>query len=334
MSQVPMTPLCRYRRIVGFDVGKTEHSYNEFGSNRVYTVANTQEALRELVGSFDQTCLLICEATGGYEALLLEEADRCGVPAHRADAVKVKAFIRSLGRLGKTDSLDSKGLSHYGNERWASLALWRAHDPTQAALERLVARREELVAMRTAERNRASAPLGKANTVVAKSIKAMIAALQAQIVAIDAAIAKLTRSSPILSEKVKCMCHLKGVGAVIATSLCALMPELGTMNRKKAAALAGLAPHPRDSGARHGYRKIRGGRRAVRSLLFMGAMAGAKYPGPLKDFYDGLLARGKKKLVALAAVMRKMIVILNARLRELLTPPTTEAPIPCKAPIP
>jgi transposase len=320
MSGLTNTLSCPYERIIGCDVGKSEIVWNDHGSSRTASIANEREDLQKLAQGLGADCLVICEATGGYEAVLLEVLVEAGIPVHRADAVKAKAFMRSFGTLGKTDALDAKALARYGAERWSRLALWTPCSVGQVELERLVARRQELVAMRAGERARAGAPLSGSEGALARSFKAILKALDAQILALDEAIAALTARDEELATKMKSLQSLKGVGTVTASSLCALMSELGTLTGKQAAALAGLAPHPHESGDRQGYRKIRGGRPLVRRTLFMAAMSAVRRSGTLKDFYDKLVQRGKKKIVALTAVMRKMIVILNARVRDALAP--------------
>ena len=315
-----------FTRFVGCDVGKTSISIFDSAGCHQQTVPNDAKSLRAVLRRLDAACLVICEATGGYENALLEACLERGIPAHRADARKVKAFIRSFGVLGKTDQLDAAALSRYGRERWQTLPLWQGCDPAQRQMQALSARRDELVAMRAAERNRVAGPQIAASKRVAASIKAIITALTQQIKSIEQSIAEVVAASEPLRQKVACMKTQDGVGIVVARQLCAAVPELGTMSGKQAAALTALAPHPHQSGQRDGYRKVRGGRPQVRRILFMAALAVTNCKsGVLKSFYDRLVARGKKKLVALTAVMRKMIVMLNAKLRDLLRPPAAEA---------
>jgi transposase len=319
MSQADNEHLCPYKRFIAFDVSKEKMNWHEFGLKTVGEVAHKRRDLAKLVATFGADCFVVCEATGGYERLLLDLLAAAGVPCHRADASKAKHFIRSYGIQGKTDVLDARALSRYARERWSSLALWEQPSAEQEEVELLVARRQQLIAMRVAEQNRAGAPMAKRYPALLKSRQAVIKTLTTQIEAIDAALKALQRSSEPLKRKVSCMVKLKGIATTTALGLCGLMPELGTLSSKKAVALAGLAPHPQDSGLRQGYRKVRGGRRSIPRMLFMGALSASQNKGQLKDFYDRLIANGKQPLIALVAVMRKMIVILNAMLRDLAT---------------
>lgn len=184
--------------------------------------------------------------------------------------------------------------------------------PSQDRLKALVRRRDDLVAMRVAERNRAKAPAAK---TLADTFKAVLAVIERQIAQVEQAIKALTQGSH-LKRKLDVLTAMTGIGQITAAALLAAMPELGTMDRRQAAALAGLAPHPNESGTRVGYRRMRGGRPEIRTILFMSAMQAACSRGEFAAFYKRLIAAGKKPILALAAVMRKMIVTLNARLRD------------------
>jgi len=294
---------------VGFDVAKDTIAVSD--GRTVQVIDNRRPAIRRFLRSC-QADFALCEPTGGHEAVLLEECGRLDLPAHRADTRKLKAFIRSRGRLGKSDAIDARELAAYGLERWASLVLWCAADPCQDRLKALVRRRDDLVAMRVAERNRAKAPAAK---TLADTFKAVLAVIERQIAQVEQAIKALTQGSH-LKRKLDVLTAMTGIGQITAAALLAAMPELGTMDRRQAAALAGLAPHPNESGTRVGYRRMRGGRPEIRTILFMSAMQAPCSRGEFAAFYKRLIAAGKKPILALAAVMRKMIVTLNARLRD------------------
>jgi transposase len=178
-----------------------------------------------------------------------------------------------------------------------------------------VRRRNDLVAIKVAEQNRAKTPNGKE---LAASYKAVLAVIQRQIKAVDEAIRALARSSA-LKQKIAVATAIKDIAETTAAALIATLPELGQMDRKQAAALAGLAPHPNESGKRIGYRRMRGGRTAIRTILFIPAMQAARGHGQFATFYKRLTVAGKKPMLALAAVMRKIVVTLNARLRDATT---------------
>ncbi|RUU11241.1 IS110 family transposase [Mesorhizobium sp. USDA-HM6] len=186
-------------------------------------------------------------------------------------------------------------------------------DPDETHLRALVRRRHELIAFRGAEKCRLKAPGGGD---LAASFKAMIKAADNQIQAIEAAMRALIANSSTLKHRAAVCMAMDSLGPIMAAKLLASLPELGSMTRRKAAALAGVAPHPNDSGQKKGYRNIRGGRPDVRSMLYMPALCAAAGKGEFAAFYKRLVDNGKKRKVAIVAVMRKIVVTLNARLRD------------------
>lgn len=277
----------------------------------VNTAAMLQAALKPYAGCSDM--LAVCEATGGYEDELLGVLERLAIPAHRADAARVKAFIRSCGTRAKTDPIDARHLSEYGLSRARSLPRWQAPDPSQARIKLLVLRRADLVAMRAQEENRRQAPRNKP---IAREIAGHIAEITRRIDALDKQIHALIQQDKRMKERQAILMTVPGIGKVIAPVLLALMPELGFVDRKQVASLAGCAPHPRDSGTHKGRRFATGGRRQMRPLLFTAAMAASHSKSRIADTYKGMLAAGKSKMTALGAIMRRIVVIANARLKE------------------
>jgi transposase len=297
---------------IGCDVGKASIVVFDSRDNRTVSIRNRSEELDTFAKSLDLNGLVVCEATGGHEAVLLAAMISAGIPAHRADARKVKAFIRSYGTLGKTDAIDARALARYGAERHPSLVRWQPRDRWRDQLQSLVLTRKDLIDTRVAYVNRLAAPgAGYAKAF----LEALLATLHTQIEAIDAATKALIRDNEPLKQAVKTLTSVTSIGVVTAASLLALMPELGSLDRYQVAALGGLAPHPNQSGASDGYRRTKGGRPEVRKVLFMAALSAARHHETLRPFYEKLIARGKKKLVALVAVMRKLLIICNAMLR-------------------
>ncbi len=239
------------------------------------------------------------------------------IPAHRADARKVKAFIRSFGIHGKTDAIDARALATYGQERHTRVPLWQIPAAKARELSTLVARRQELVDLRTAEKNRLQAPVATGR--IKTSCRRLIRLIGQEIVDLEAAIQRLIKADDTLKQTQKILTSVKGVGPVVATTLIATMPELGSLTRRQAASITGLAPHPRKSGKYQGYQRTSGGRPEARKALFMAALVASRYNPELKTFYQRLLDNGKKPIVALAAVMRKIITILNAKIRDMKT---------------
>jgi transposase len=302
---------------IGCDVAQASIVVFDSRTSQTHVIANRAPELARFAQSLDPTCLAICEATGGHEAALLQALWQAGRAAHRADARKVKAFIRSFGTLGKTDAIDAGALAHYAGERHARLARWQAPDPARARLQALVLTRRDLIADRQAYRNRLAAPGAAA---VQRRLGQLLASFDRQIAAITRDIAALIRSHKTLADAERTIRGVIGIGETTAAALLALLPELGALNRREVASLAGLAPHPNQSGTTDAYRRTRGGRPEVKRVLFMAAMVAAKHDPTQRRFYERLLAQGKKPLVALTAVMRKLVVVCNAMLRT-ATPP-------------
>lgn len=298
---------------VGCDVGKNQIVVFHGSTGRTATIPNRPEDLAAFAASLATDSLTVCEATGGYEAALLAALHAANRAVHRADARKVKAFIRSFGTLAKTDAIDARALAHYARERHARLPRWQPAEHQRDRLQALVLTRRDLVAQRLACSNRLAAPGAEP---VHRYLAVLLACLEDQIRAIEADIEALLRQSRQLAEHAAILRGIPGIGPATAAALLALMPELGTIGRRQAAALAGLAPHPNASGNAERYRRIRGGRTEVKRVLFMAALSARKYNPALRDFYQRLLANGKRPLVAITALMRKLVVIANAKLRQ------------------
>lgn len=313
MTFLKTIPSC----VIGIDVSKDTLALCEHGKQTVQVIANASRSIRQLLAQLRPDTLVVLEPTGGYEALLVSELCAVQIAYHRADTLKIKAFARSFGRLGKTDGIDAKALATYGADRWRGLPLYELSDKHQNDLAALVARRQDLMDIQVAEKNRVQAP-GCAS--VKHPCKIVLACIRRQLERLDQQIESLIQNNTDLSERMVIYQSLPGVGPRTAIALLATMPELGSLTRRQAASLAGLAPHPNDSGTLRGYRKMRGGRLEVRKNLFMAALCASRLSGPLRDFYQRLIANGKKPIVAISALMRKIIVILNARMRDKITP--------------
>ena len=214
----PATP----SRFIGCDVGKTAIVVFDTASGRTYAVANTPEALSGFAASLEATCFVVCEATGGYERDLLAALIAAGVPACRADARKVKAFIRSFGTLGKSDAIDANALARYGLDRYAELPLWSAREPERERLQALVLARRDLVKDRLAYANRRAAPAAEP---VHPYLQALVESFDAQINAIEADIKTLCAACEPIAKAVNVLVAIPGVGQKTAAALIALMPS-------------------------------------------------------------------------------------------------------------
>ena len=309
------------QQVLGCDVSQASITIFDSLGGSLREVDNTPEALgralAELVPGPAAETLVVCEATGGYEAKLLCAAWQAGLPAHRADPRKANSFARSLRSQGKTDSIDAQGLARYGLERADRLPLWQPPTPRQQALRDLVRLRADLVNTHADYCRRLKAPGEGPHK---PHIQATLEDLARRIGALEAEIDRLIAQDATLVELFEVISAIPGCGRKTAVVLLALMPELGQLTRRQAAALAGYAPHPDDTGKYSGYRRVRGGRPEIKTALFMAAMAASRHHPELSAHYQHLLAKGKKKLVALTAIARRLITIINAKIRDAICP--------------
>lgn len=250
------------------------------------------------------------EATGGFETVVVAALAAAGLPVVVVNPAQVRAFAQALGKRAKTDPIDAAVIARFAEATRAELR--PLADAETQALADLVARRRQIVAMMGAENQR----LKRAAPRTAKSIGRLLKALERELADIDQDIDDSIRRSPTWLEKAELVKSVPGIGDQIARTLIADLPELGTLDRRQIAALVGLAPWTRQSGQWRGRSFIGGGRAAVRTALYMGALVAARHNPSLRAFRDRLVAQGKPKLVALIAVARKLITILNAIVRD------------------
>jgi len=294
---------------VGVDVSKAYLDVAWAEPSRRF--ANNKSGLSALMKWIQQSPVhLICEASGGYERGLLEAAEQNAIKLSLVQANRVRQYARAAGILAKTDKVDARVLCAFGSALQPKpLAPLSAQ---QKQLRELETQRRHYSRMLTAEQNR----LAQLNDKELRRLtRSLLAALKKQMAAIDARIATLIAQDRALDEKAQKLTSIVGVGTRTAVLLLAQMPELGTLNRAQVAALAGLAPFNRDSGTLRGKRTIFGGRRALRSGMYMAALVAARRNRILRDFYQRLRTRGKPHKVALTAVMRKLLLALNHTLK-------------------
>lgn len=298
--------------VIGADVAKAFVVIHDSVSGRTTTIANTQEALVEALSVYGPGDLLVCEVTGGYELATLQAALSVGLAAHRADAARVKNFIKSHGGIAKTDKIDARWLARYGQERGSTLGRWEARSADRDALASLVRHRSDLVKLRVQALNRRSAPaVGR----LAPFLDEQITFLDGHIKEIETAIKQLIAQIDHLATDQKKLQTLYGLGPVNAPSLLALMPELGTLGRRQVASLGAMAPHPVQSGTNTKRTRTRGGRTELRPILFMAALTAFRCDPKMKAFAQRLSKAGKPKRVVLNAIARKILVAANAILR-------------------
>lgn len=289
--------LTEIQSALGLDISRDSITLFESRSGRTLTVANNAEDLRTVLASLDLQLpmLAVCETTGGNEDKALSVLFQLAIPVHRADAAKVKAYIRSFGARAKTDAIDARWLAQYGLDRNATLTRWQPAAAAQGHMQLLVARRADLVAMRVQEKNRLKAPRAAA---IAANIEGHIAELDQRITALETEMAELIEKNEALAAREAVLRSVPGIGPVLARLLLALMPELGAVNRRQAASLAGCAPHPRDSGKTNRHRTTAGGRRQIRPALFVAALTAVRGDNPLAAAYKALVKRRLQKEVS------------------------------------
>jgi transposase len=296
---------------IGIDVGKEwleaaqEREGRRFGND-----SRGRQQLVTWLGQSSRAVQVICEASGGYERELVQQLHQSGIGVSLVQASRVRQFARARGLWAKTDRIDAHLLAQYGEAIGPGPS--RALTPEQERLRALDGQRRHLSRLLVMEQNRQSQLREKElRHLEAK----LISQIKGQLFQLDELIEQVISQSPELSLKAAKLTQVSGVGARTAALLLAQMPELGELNRGEAAALAGVAPFNRDSGKLCGRRRIYGGRRAVRSGLYMSALVAARYNPILRQFYQRLRAAGKPPKLALTATMRKLLLVLNTALK-------------------
>jgi transposase len=297
---------------VGIDVSKAQLDVGVSGSDDVSSLPNSEPGISELVrwlGELSPT-LVVMESTGGFEVPAAAALAASGVPVVIANPRQVRDFARATGQLAKTDQIDAHILALFAERvRPVPRPL-----PDEAAreLDAIIGRRRQIIDMLTAEKNR----LGFALAPVQKGIKKHIRWLERQLSDVDSDLDELIRNSPVWRTKNDLLRDVPGVGPNLARTLIAELPELGQLTHKQIAALVGVAPFSRDSGLMRGKRMIWGGRSSVRTALFLSTWSASKWNPVIRVFYQRLRANGKPPKVAMVACMRKLLVILNAMIRD------------------
>lgn len=299
--------------VVGIDVSKDRLDIHVLPSGQGFALANDDAGVRELCARLGRLRpeRVALEATGGLETLSVAALSGAGLPVVVVNPAQVRAFAGALGQRAKTDALDAAVIAAFVLATRPQLR--PLPDAEARALADLVARRRQIVQMIVAEENRARTAAARE---AQKSIKRLLAALKRELESLDADMDDHIRKSPLWRVKEKLLTSMTGVGPTVARTLIAELPELGRLDRRQIAALAGLAPFTRQSGQWRGKSFIGGGRASVRAALFMAALVAARHNPVLKAFRDRLVAAGKPKIVAIVATMRKLLTILNAMIRD------------------
>lgn len=298
---------------VGVDVSKAQLdvAVGQAGAfwsagNDLIGIGRTVKQLQEL-----QPAMIVIESTGGLEVPLMVELAASGLPFALVHPGRVRDFARSMGLLAKTDKLDARLLAHFGEAIRPSLT--QLPSPEVQELNGLVLRRRQVLDLIVDEQNH----LASTRLTLRPRIEKHLEWLQEELQELDRMIGALIKSIPALQEKEDILRSAKGVGPVLSAKLLSGLPELGQLNRKKIAALVGVAPFNDDSGYRHGKRRIKGGRADIRQVLYMATVAAVRFNPAIRSFYEHLLSHGKIKMVAIVACMRKFLTILNAMIRDM-----------------
>jgi transposase len=296
---------------VGIDVSKAQLDIAVHAQTTHWQTPNTDTGIAELVKRLQamKPTLIVLEATGGFELRLVAELAASQLPVVVTNPRRVRNFARSIGKLAKTDKLDAQMLAHFAAVLRPEVRALPSDQEDQ--LTALLTRRRQMLEMLTSEKNR----LHTIHPTMHAHVEEHITWLTQQLDVLDAEIDQFLQGSAVWQEKATLLKSVPGIGRITASTMLAMLPELGTLNRQEIAALVGVAPVNKDSGRKQGKRRIFGGRATVRSVLYMAALSATKHNPKIKKFYEHLLKQGKEKKVALTACMRKLLVIVNAMLR-------------------
>ena len=300
---------------VGVDVSKSEIVVATHPAGALWTSDTTPAAMDQLIARLGELRpdVIVVEATGGYERAVVAAAVAAGLPIAIVNPRQVRAFAKAVGQLAKTDAIDAALLALFGAR--VRPAVRPLPDEETQALAALLARRRQLQDMLVAERQR----LEKATmTNVRRDLRQHIRWLERRVDEVDEDIDGAIKRSPVWRVKDDLLQSVPGIGPTVSRTLLAELPELGQLDRRAIAALVGVAPFSRDSGRSRGRRYIRGGRASLRASLYMGALVAARHNPVLRTYYQRLRDAGKPSKVALVAVMRKLLTIVNAMMKHQL----------------
>ena len=297
---------------VGIDVSKGRLDVAVLGEKQAWQEENTKEGIQKLVQQMQKVGpeLIVVEATGGYQRKVVEALFQGGLSVAVVNPARVRQFARACGLLAKTDKLDAQVLAVFGQR--VQPRRYEGKSEAGRQLSALLGRRKQVEEMLKAEQNR----LRTISPSLRGSVERMIAYLKEEKKTLDEQIQQFMGEQEVWQEQNELLRSAPGVGVVTTATLLADLPELGKLDRKKIAALVGVAPMNYDSGKKRGYRKTKGGRGDVRSVLYMSTLVATRHNPLIQAQYQQLLKRGKEKKVALTACMRKFLTILNAMLRD------------------
>jgi transposase len=296
----------------GVDVSKATLDVAISNRKVVKSFPNDESGVAQVVSYLMELApaLTVMEATGGLEKLLAVSLVEAAVPVVVVNPRQVRDFARAKGKLAKTDNIDASILAEFACDIHPEVRALT--DKQTEGIKAMMARRQQIMAMITMEKNR----LHSAGSMVKPSIQEHLKWLKQELKSLDKDLANMVKDSPVWREKDRLFQSVPGVGPVLSVTLLGIFPEIGKLTRKQIAALAGVAPFNRDSGIFRGKRTIKGGRVRVRTPLYMATLSATRSNPLIKEYYNHLLEKGKATKVALTACMRKLLVILNAIIRD------------------
>jgi len=300
------------KSFAGIDVSQEHLDVHVLPQGLAFQTKSTDQAIASLIKKL-QTLnveLVVLEATGGYGTELAAELQASNIPTAVVNPRQTRSFAIATGKLAKTDRIDAKALAEFAQAIQPPVRT--IADENTLKIKAIVARRRQLVDMRTAEKNRITRARSK---VIRQSIQTVINCIEQQIRDTDKMLKQAVDESSEWTKKAELLKSVPGVGDATGITLLTELPELGKLNRREIAALVGVAPINCDSGKFRGYRKIRGGRTTVRNALYMAALVATRHNPKIKAYYQRLVKNGKKKIVALVACIRKLLIILNQMLK-------------------
>jgi transposase len=299
---------------IGIDISKNTLDVHVLPEDKRYSYPYEPQKIKALIRKLKQLkpALIVMEATGGYELAVASKFAEAKLPVAVVNPRQIRNYARAIGKLAKTDAIDAYVIARFAQdvrpEARQQLTL------KEQQLKELIMRRQQLIDMRTAEKNRLSRVFSKE---VIKGIQKIIKTLDEQIQALDEQLDREIKGTPAWEHKIELITSVPGIGSNTAHTLLFCLPELGKLNRRQIAALVGVAPMNRDSGLMRGKRSIAGGRAAVRKALHMPILAAAtRWNKKLMLFYNQLLSKGKKHRIAITACMRKLVILLNTMLKN------------------
>jgi transposase len=298
--------------VFGIDMSKATFDVAGFEDRQVHQFPNAPEGQARLLERLPapRSCLVVVESTGGYERACVLALTAAGHYVAVVNPRQVRDFARSLNILAKTDKIDARVIARFGE---ATRPAPVGYEQRQVELKELVGRREQLVKQRTAEMTRRQFATVK---IVKQSLQQSIDRLSKEIRKLDKAILKLVEANDDWKARYELLQTMNGIGEQTAKRMVAGLPELGSLNREKISSLVGLAPFNRDSGQHQGRRSIWGGRREIRSVLYMAALSAMRHNPVIRQFAERLYAKGKRPKVIITACMRKILVILNTMVKN------------------